>query len=271
MKQKRRDVKGERDDVVRDGSVETGLKRTCGMTMTTLTMMIVILMGWIVDCNDSVSVDLAPPHLISVTPSFGPDAGGTTILIRGRNLAFLDQDVKLFMNTLQIKDVMPHVEIGWESIRAVTPPCPQCGLTTTNVIVGKKRSNALPFLYENECRGPMADKNQRPILAPRWSAEENCTICTELLLVSSATVGDQSSWQQFVDAMGAACESRHFLNFTVPGTSCMTDYNIACKILVRSQGDQLAALMWKYWETNYFSGKAIDMACAEVGRCDYSW
>ena len=213
---------------------------------------------------------LAKPTILSITPSFGPDEGGTEIVIRGRNLAYLNQDVKIFMSTQQIKKQLPDMEVGWEVIRAVTPECIACGLTSTNVIVGKKRSNTLPFLFTNECHGPLVG-DKRAIIPPRWSGEENCTICTELLLVSTATAPDTCSWQQFHEAMFAACESRHFTNFTVPGTKCFTDYNIACKVLATSQGDQLAGLVWKYWEMNYFSGKMIEMACAQVGRCDYDW
>eukprot|EP00939_MAST-03C_sp_MAST-3C-sp1_P004663 g4663.t1 len=216
-------------------------------------------------------VALAPPHIVSISPSFGPDSGGTLVEIRGRNLAYLRQDIKIFFGVVPAgENELPGINVGWESIQLRTPKCTSCGVVDTNVIVGKKRSNALPFMYTNECRGPRLD-GERPILPPRFSGEENCTICTELLLLSTATVPDTCSWQQFVDTMSAACESAHFTNFSVPGSTCFTDYNMACKVLVTSQGDQLAGLVWKYWEMNYFSGKMIDMACAEVGRCDYSW
>jgi len=228
---------------------------------------VVVAMMW---CGVKVVEGLAPPTILSIEPSHGPDVGGTEIVIRGRNLAYLNQDVKIFMSTMQIKKEIPEIDVGWEVIRAKTPECIACGLTSTNVIVGKKRSNTLPFLFTNECYGPMID-DKRPVIPPRWSGEENCTICTELLLVATASSPDTCSWQQFVEAMFAACESRHFTNFTVPGTKCYTDYNIACKVLATSQGDQLAGLVWKYWEMNYFSGKMIEMACAQVGRCEYGW
>ena len=71
-----------------------------------------VFMTIIVLCMYSAVVEsLAPPTILSITPSYGPDEGGTEIVIRGRNLAYLNQDVKIFMSTMQIKKQIPEMNI----------------------------------------------------------------------------------------------------------------------------------------------------------------
>lgn len=215
-----------------------------------------------------VDIDLAiergaPPHLVQLNPSFGPDRGGTRVIITGRNLAFLDQDMKVFVRGQQLQ---PKVVVGWESVEVTMPSCVRCGVVPLNMIVGSRRSNKLNFTYTNDCHGPVQEG--LPILPFKYSSGENCTVCTELVHLTAAAAPEVSTWQGFRETMERACHTIHFSKFKVPGTRCVTDYSTACRILMQSLGDLLVDFMWREWDSAYFFGMLPDRVCTLAGRCD---
>eukprot|EP00941_MAST-03F_sp_MAST-3F-sp1_P002862 g2862.t1 len=195
-------------------------------------------------------------------PSFGPDRGGTKVLITGRNLAFFEKDIKLFLRGRRLH---PKVVVGWESLEVTMPSCVRCGTVPINAIVGATRSNFLNFTFTNDCFGPV--QSGLPILPLQYSAHENCTICTEMMHLTEASAPPIATWQGFRETMERVCETVHFRKFKFPGTRCVTDYSIACRILTQSMGDMLVDVMWREWDSSYFFGLLPDKACTLTGRC----
>ena len=87
----------------------------------------------------------APPYLTFMSTYMGPDIGGFSLVIFGRNLGFLDNDVQVFIAGMLVDGVT--VGEGWETLHLIAPPCALCGAVPVVVVVGKRRSNELQLLY----------------------------------------------------------------------------------------------------------------------------
>jgi hypothetical protein len=208
----------------------------------------------------------ARPVVTALHPSSGPSAGGFRVEVYGRELAFIDSDIKAFMGETACKD--PRVLVGWEKFSVEVAPCPHCGLQRFNVLIMGQRSNFVDFLYTDECSGPTGSVDVRPALPPRFSAEENCTLCTTLVHLTIASQSDNLLFDGLLDTMQRVCGSVHLTNFTIPPKEqCREDFSIPCRILVEARGIRLATYVWSHWDELYYVGKLPLWACRDVQYC----
>jgi hypothetical protein len=137
----------------------------------------------------------APPHISFLSSYMGPDIGGFTLQIYGRNLGFLESDIKVIIGGIKVEEDLSIAD-GWESISFTAPTCTLCGEVDVVVIVGMARSNPLKFTYTSKCmsvtlysellriirrylivdicNGPLP-QGEEAILPFPFSGKENCT------------------------------------------------------------------------------------------------
>lgn len=141
----------------------------------------------------------APPHISFTIPPDGPDSGGYDVFIVGRNLGFLDDDVKVFVAGQRVQPA--HVQVPWERIRIRMPKCPKCGVAPITVRVGSEVSephnftmtSAAPAAPDSDatqleahpppradrCIGPVTPPDKQ-VLPSEFSGHENCTGAAQL-------------------------------------------------------------------------------------------
>ena len=107
---------------------------------------------------------MAPPYVGAIEPHVGPDTGGFTVTITGRNLGFLDIDCTVKFGPALATDV--HVTDSWDKLEAKVPVCPMCGAVDVVVTCGGLESNAVPYVMTNECYGP-THPGEQSLLPPR--------------------------------------------------------------------------------------------------------
>mmetsp|Transcript_10185 Transcript_10185/g.32190 ORF Transcript_10185/g.32190 Transcript_10185/m.32190 type:complete len:240 (+) Transcript_10185:22-741(+) len=207
----------------------------------------------------------ADPFITFLLPEAGPDKGGYDISIVGRNLAFLDDEVKVFVNGKSV--IGPKVEFGWERVQIKMPYCDRCGVVPIRLKVGSALSNVVNFTYTNDCVGPVLPPKY-PIIPPPFSASENCTVCTEVVALTQGVMPDKSTYQSLKEAMHGTCDTVHFTRFTYPPFDCHTDLSPACKILVQSMTEAILDAMWALWDKYYFYGMLPNAVCQVIKRCD---
>ena len=213
-----------------------------------------------------VHVRHARPIITAIHPSKGPSTGGYRVTVYGRELAWLDSDIQAFVGNKSC--TKPRVLIGWEKFSVEVPPCERCGATTFSAFILNQRSNSLDYTVTDKCLGPTGDPGLKPILPPRWSAEENCTICTEVVHLATSTLADNFRYNSIFDALSRACASNHILNYSFPTSpTCHDDYSIACRILVEARATRLANFIWDFWDLYYWEGKLPVWACRDAQYC----
>lgn len=145
-------------------------------------------------CALQAAQSYAPPHISFTVPPDGPDEGGYDVFVVGRNLGFLDDDVKVFVAGQRVQPA--HVQVPWERIRIRMPRCPKCGIVPVTVRVGSELSEAHNFTmtsaaplaagasarrraahlppHTDKCVGPVTPPDVQ-VLPTEFSGHENCT------------------------------------------------------------------------------------------------
>lgn len=209
---------------------------------------------------------MAPPYVGAIEPHVGPDTGGFTVTITGRNLGFLDIDCTVKFGPALATDV--HVTDSWDKLEAKVPVCPMCGAVDVVVTCGGLESNAVPYVMTNECYGP-THPGEQSLLPPRFSARENCTVCMDLVHLTMAAAADKTSYQGLQSAMQQACYTVHFRKWLVPNTKCQVDLSDACRVLVGTMGSMLLDSIWSHWESGsgYWNGVLPNHVCSVLQKC----
>ena len=224
-----------------------------------------VLLSFLLLCLESESRSL--PYVSTVTPPTGPEGGGYPVSIIGRNLGFLDLDcLIMFGDAVGVK---PTVVDAWDKIEVIAPVCKNCGEIQIQAVCGGKKSNKVPFTFQNECYGPTPGSELTKIPS-LYSARENCTVCMDLVHLTMSAAPDQASYQALQFAMSDACYSPHFKQWTAPGTKCNRNYKDACKLLLGTIQDDLVDYMWELWDTKdgYWNGGLPNKVCQRVKKCN---
>ena len=202
------------------------------------------------------------PEIQSIHPVVGSSAGGFRVTFYGRNLALFPFQAQVFLNSgLQCTDI--RVETVWAAFSCVMPACNQCGDVRLKVTVNGQTSNALRFHYDEECYDGTIPKLPR-----RYSNEENCTVCSSLVLLTVATVGDLATRSTLQAAMTEVCSSSLMRSWgSVDSERCRTDLSTACLALFYTSGDALIDGLYEHWAQSYTKGELSKLACQAAGRC----
>ena len=207
------------------------------------------------------------PYVSSIEPPSGPEAGGYTVSIVGRNMGFLDIDCQVYFGDA-LGEKLTVVD-AWDKIEVIAPVCKNCGNVEVQVVCAGKKSNKVPYTFLNVCYGP-TEGTKWTKLPTLYSARENCTLCQDLVHLTMAAAPDQASYQALHYAMSDACYSPHFKKWTAPGTKCNRNYKDACKLLLGTIQDDLVDHMWELWDSKdgYWNGGLPNKVCQHVKKCN---
>ena len=94
------------------------------------------------------------------------------------------------------------------------------------------------------------------------------TVCTSLVHITIATVGDLVTRQALQSTMAEACSSSLVRSWGVVNSErCRTDLSPACLTLLYTNGDTLVDGIFARWADGYTTGEVPRLACQAVGRC----
>jgi len=212
--------------------------------------------------------------VLSVWPLRGPETGGTRVVLRGRGLPAFAAGVSVRFGAwgrLQCSDV--RVEEPLTALSCLLPRCARCGEVRLTVAArgGAPLRGAPAFTFDSECYGAAADSPHRaraPLLPPRYSGAENCTVCRLAAAGALATLGDAATHADLRAALQRVCASAHVRSAgRVREEYCRADLQGACLALYHTDALPLAEALWRAWRGSYELGRLPDEACTRIGRC----
>lgn len=211
------------------------------------------------------------PLLLS--PSGGPDTGGTRLVLRGDGLPASKAaakaagwEVRLGAGGELLCDDL-RVEVPWRQISCTAPRCVHCSKVAVALWVRGAPllgTPSLNFAYSASCFTGGA----RALLPPRNSPAETCTVCRLAVGAALANLGDTATHADVRTALRRACDSQHFRSSGRAGELyCREDLSGACTALYRADAPALAEAIWQAWAGSYELGALPAAACAAIGRC----
>lgn len=194
------------------------------------------------------------------------------VTLRGINMPYFAREAVVYVAGTQVCTEL-RVEEAGSALSCVMPPCVQCTGVPLQLhwrpspaapgAPPPPPSNVVTFTYASECYVGAA-----PLLPPRFSAAENCTICQQAVALAVASVGDVTAHAGIRDALRWVCASQAMKEWgPVAVPRCRTDLSAGCTILYHAVGSDLADAMWNAWDAGVLYGNLPDLACAAVGKC----
>lgn len=159
------------------------------------------------------------PVLRSLYPKRGYDIGRFRLTVEGTGFAFLPDQASIMVGEQPCTDV--RIEKPWSRMSCIAPPCAGCSEQRVRVSIGGVVSNSLPLEYAGVCDGEQLIPSQPEYKLPRfYSGEENCTICTTLVLTAIAASPDRVSFDALRRAARDACGSPIIRSFASINPDC---------------------------------------------------
>jgi hypothetical protein len=210
---------------------------------------------------------LAQPTILEVTPSSAPETGGVRVQLSGTNFPyFASEAVVVIGSSLSCSNI--EIIVPFKSLSCQVPACPHCVAMPLQLKVNTPHSSPIvsqpvafrytPYCYEGD----------PPLLPKRFSAAENCSVCTEMVALAVSAMPDVTSYNGLSESLRQSCSAVAIRNFgRVSETYCRIDVSAACKIMFYSMGSTIADAIWDHWDEYAVFGGLPDVVCREIGKC----
>ena len=225
-------------------------------------------------CRSAAAPAAPVGRVASVRPRRGPETGGTRVVLRGAGLPAFAANVSVRFGAWQrLRCERIVVTEPLAALSCELPRCVRCGAVRLSVVVDGVALRGEPvFTFDSECYGAPAEEMARraraPLLPPRYSGAENCTVCRLAAGAALAGLGDAATHADLRTALRRVCGTPHFKSAGRVGeTFCRTDLVGACVALYHADALPLIDALWGAWQTDYELGALPDEACTRIARC----
>lgn len=217
------------------------------------------------DINNKPNIQLGT--ITTLVPQYGPDTGNTRLYFTGYGLPLFAKDITVTFGKFG-KRICKKVRIEkpLRSFSCVMPKCPHCGIVqVTPFLQGLPipSTTTMTYTFTSTC-----DAGVIPLLPPKRTGRENCTVCTTVVAGTLSILGDTVRGADLRSALRKVCDSSHFRSYGRAGELyCREDLLGLCLQLYHSQAPTIADIIWNYWDEYYELGLLPEKVCREISWC----